>query len=207
MKFFRWKSRLNDKWKHKINKPNHAVQIAIVALLLTAMSFTFNIYSNLDKEHNGETLYLKQISREVWSNLDQIEHYEKQTGDGVIKIPIYPYMAVYEAGLQNGMIVKLPPSTQNSLFTAYTYSQRVIQQSLGFSFENYSTNAFKVRSAIIGSYIEAVKINLEGAQERGLYIADSNGFNRGLQAILSVVFFVIIILQIARWALLSIRTR
>ena len=116
-------------------------------------------------------------------------------------------MIVYEVGLENGFIGRLPASTQNSLFTAYTAGQRIIQQSSNYKLTEYGSQEFKNSTAVTGVFIDQFKRNLEDIYTRGLYLADIHRSARNISFIASLFLFLCIIAQVAIWLYLSITLR
>ena len=206
------KSSRFQRWQSSVKKPNHTVQVAVLALLITLSTFTFSLNAEQQSKWDTENLYMKQLDIEIGSNLHQIETYEnegKPDEDGRvhIQVPIVPVTAVYEAGLQNGIIVRLSASTQNSLFTAYTYAQRVTQQSSDYRLEDAGSDQYKTRNAITGMFIDAYKVNLQDTRTRGLLI--SNPFREAREVTFWATSLLVtsIIVQIGVWSIVTILTR
>lgn len=179
------------------------------------------MYSQQEASYKAQQDYLHQLGREIYSNLNQVTLFESNKVEWSVttsqpfdikgtthttQVPIVPVMIVYEAGLQNGMIVKLPPSTQNSLFTAYTYGQRVLQQSLDYKMNASIDVSNEANTAIMQMWVDAFKHNLSAVYERGFYLQDDSRTIRSITFWVTVIFGVILFAYVSAltiWSILS----
>ena len=110
----------------KLKKTNHSAQLALVAVLVSVLTFTFASSLQQQGQAEADQAYLVQLSKEINLNLNSVNHYEEQKELKQITIPVVPVTVVYESGLENGLVGRLPQSTQNSLFTAYSASKKIL---------------------------------------------------------------------------------
>ena len=162
------------------------IVFALIALLLSVLIFSYSAYrTELDK-YETRYLYLQQLGKEISLNLNFIDIYQEnlekakqmrkdqgQVATWASTLPIVPITTVYESGLQNGNIYRLPVDTQNSLAWAFSAAKRVAKYSDDLHVADLQNN--EVRYAVDNLEVENhtgnFKENLEAVYDRGFYYA------------------------------------
>lgn len=185
-----------------------STQLALLALFTTVGIFAYSLYTNEVTMRRDELTYSEQLTKELHQNLEAAKKYEQ---DRVYKVDdmtassykVYTRMVVivYETGLQNGMVLKLPKEAQESLAGVYRKAELLNSMLDNYQIDEIVTKdtGLMVKNVIIPAVANEVNYYAERVNSGSLVLNDSRRTFRYVTGIASTLVTIVIICQLVLW--------